>query len=91
MWLACYTQDEIAAAVDRSQQSITEEIATFTDFGSVSKTGKSRAFHSEPDFKPPLYNVWTFAQKTETLATIIQTDKSCKTRAFHSEPGAGAT
>jgi len=67
MYLACHTQDEIAAAVDRVQQTITDEIKTFTDFGSVSKTGKTHAFHQEPDFTPPLYNVWTFAKKTNSV------------------------
>jgi len=68
MWLTCHIQQEIGEAVGLSRQAITEEIATFASFGSASETGKSLAFFQDAQFKPPLYNVWAFAKKSNEIA-----------------------
>jgi len=67
LWIACYTQEEIAAEVDRSQKSISDEIESFSNFGSVSKSIETACFYREKDFTPPLYNVWTFGKKTNEV------------------------
>ena len=51
-------QEEIAAKVDRSQKSISDEIESFSNFGSVSKSIETACFYREKDFKPPLDSVW---------------------------------
>ena len=67
MWLACYSQQEIGDRVGVTQPTITKKTETFITNVTNDKSYKSRAFHSEPDFKPPLYNVWTFAKKTNSV------------------------
>ena len=51
-------QEEIADVVDRDRSTISEEIATFVDFGSLSKSHETACFYREKDFKPPLDSVW---------------------------------
>jgi DNA-binding CsgD family transcriptional regulator len=68
MWLACHTQQEIADEVDISVGSVNAETDSFFNFGSTSNSEKSLAFFQDADFKPPIYNVWTFAKKTNTTA-----------------------
>lgn len=72
MWLACYTQQEIADEVGIPQQSVKDVL---TENGNIAKLGKpqqSAAQHDdgvdedgEPRFKIPLYNVWKQQTKTE--------------------------
>jgi len=57
MWLACYTQQEIADAVGWSRVAVTEEIGTFIGFadsGKIDKSARNAANH-ETDFEPPIY------------------------------------
>lgn len=68
MWLACYTEDEIAEAVGIDQKTVNREIETFSQNGSASELTKSRDFGSDADWNPPLYNVWTFAAKTNKVS-----------------------
>jgi hypothetical protein len=44
MWLACYTQEEIAEATGMTRQAIDLEIETFANIGHVSDFCKSRSF-----------------------------------------------
>lgn len=59
MYLACYSQEEIAAAVDLTRQAITQKIDDYANFGNLAKNCKTLANHEEQDFQVPLYNVWT--------------------------------
>lgn len=68
MYLACHTQDEIAAAVGVGQKTVSNELESFSNFGQVSKITKTLAEFAEPDFTPPLYNVWTFAKKSNGVS-----------------------
>lgn len=63
MWMACYTQQEIADIVGISQQTVADSIKDFTDFGKVSDSGKATANHVT-DFEPPIYNIWKQQKKT---------------------------
>lgn len=63
MWLACHSQDEIAAAVETPQQTVADLVKTFTDSGKLSESGKAAANHAT-DFEPPIYNVWKQQEKT---------------------------
>ena len=58
LWLACHTQDEIAAAVDMTQRAISEWEDDFR------KKLEVDIFLNSPDFEVPIYNVWK--QKTKT-------------------------
>jgi hypothetical protein len=58
LWLACHTQEEIAAAVDMTQPAI---LAWEKEFIKISEVDN---FINSPDFDPPLYNVWKQQAKT---------------------------
>ena len=47
----------------RTHKTVSNEIETFGNFETVTKITKSLDFQTDPDFTPPLYNVWTFAKK----------------------------
>lgn len=68
MWMACYTEEEIAKVVGIERTSVTKEAETYVNFGSVSDFHKSRDFLQDADFEPPLYNIWTFAKKTNSVS-----------------------
>jgi hypothetical protein len=77
MWLACYTQEEIAEQVGWSQQ----EVSRFTRNGNVAVSSKSDDSTTEDtfkltkaqlaaaghvaDFEVPIYNVWKQQEKSE--------------------------
>ena len=58
LWLACHTQDEIAAAVDMTRQAI----AVWED--EFAKKLEVDIFANSPDFEVPIYNVWKQQTKT---------------------------
>ena len=49
LWLACHTQEEIAEAVDMTQQAVALWEKEFT------KISEADNFVNSPDFDPPLY------------------------------------
>ena len=68
MWMACITQEEIAEDTGLTQPQVKTIIDTFIDLGSISKIYKSRDFSQDADFAPPLYNIWTFAKKSNAVS-----------------------
>jgi len=62
MWLACHTQQEIADAVEMTQQNVALKC---DELQVLDKWEKFVIFaeHRDPDWSPPLYNVWTFGKK----------------------------
>ena len=54
--MACHTQEEIAAAEDVAQQTLSDLVKSFTEIGNLAKSGKAAAEHAT-DFDPPIYNV----------------------------------
>jgi len=67
LWLACYSQEEIAESLSLSQDTVKRKIATFNDLGSLSKIVKTLAFFDDADFQPPIYNIWPFAKKSNEV------------------------
>lgn len=67
MWLACYTQQEIADSVGLTRDQVQSQIDTFVDFGNVTDLHKSLPFHLDKDFIKPLFNVWKFAKVSNKL------------------------
>jgi len=62
LWLACCTQDEIAAECGCTR----DEVRGFGDFGDIAKFPKTHQAAAEhaTDFEPPLYNIWKQQTKT---------------------------
>jgi DNA modification methylase len=63
LWLACWTQEEIAEAEDIAQSVVNEKIKDFIGFGKFAKNDKTTAEHLT-DFDPPIYNIWKQQSKT---------------------------
>jgi hypothetical protein len=61
MWMASYTQEEIAEAVGEKKQRVSEVICP--DLANLPKADKSAAEHAT-DFEPPIYNIWKQQTKT---------------------------
>ena len=58
LWLACHTQEEIAAAVESPQRTISDWEGEFSEKLAADKS------LNPPDFDPPIYNVWKQQSKT---------------------------
>jgi hypothetical protein len=63
MWLACHTQEEIAAACDVTQPTVNSVAEDFIKIVLENQTYKAASQHLT-DFDPPLYNVWKQQTKT---------------------------
>lgn len=64
MWMACYTQQEIADAVGMTNQQVSQITAELPEIGKLAKTDAAAAEHAT-DFEPPIYNVWKQQSKSE--------------------------
>lgn len=58
MWLACYTQQEIADDVGVSQSEVDRETKDLPKLENFPKRVKLHAEYGEPDWEPPLYDIW---------------------------------
>lgn len=67
MWLACYTQQEIADALGCDRVEVTRLIDSFVHNGESSVLNKTEVAAAEhaTDFEPPIYNVWKQQSKSE--------------------------
>jgi len=66
MYLACHTQEEIAQTTGASRQTITDRLKVLPEKFPGTKSAK--VTFSEEDWKPPIYNVWTFAKNTNEVS-----------------------
>lgn len=64
MWLACWTQEEIAKKENVSQPTVAALLSEFPDLEKLIKAEKAAAEHAT-DFEVPLYNVWKQADEVE--------------------------
>ncbi len=64
MWLACHTQEEIAEAIELPRQTLEGLLPKLEDFPNSAKVHSQFA---DEDFTAPLFNVWTFAKKTNEV------------------------
>jgi hypothetical protein len=55
LWLACYTQEEIAETIGVTKETVSEIISQKT--ADLPESDKPHALH-QVDFDPPLYNIW---------------------------------
>lgn len=74
MWLACYTQEEIAAEAGLSEGAIAE--ATKQLSSDLDNWQKLRilAEYKDADWSPPLYNIWSFSKKTNNVSHFGNTE-----------------
>jgi hypothetical protein len=77
LWLACYTQQEIADAVGIPQQTVA---SSFTEFGDIAKLGKTQqadANHAT-DFDLPIYifDLWLACHSTDEIADLCGCGKA---------------
>lgn len=71
MWLKCYTAEEIGEAVGLSKPAVEKEVNLL--LADVLKVGKVQ--FSEPDYTPPIYNIWSFGKKTNETAHFGNTEQ----------------
>ena len=64
MYLACYTEEEIAELANVSRQTVNIEVSQL--FADLQKLAKVNFF--DEDWQPPIYNVWTFSKKTNEVS-----------------------
>lgn len=64
LWLACYTEDEIAELVSLARSKVAEVLSSDS---SELKKGTKVAF-SEDGWAAPIYNVWAFAKKSNEVS-----------------------
>lgn len=65
MWMACATQEEIAESVGLPRQTIDGLLPKMEE---LPNSAKVSALHQDAEFTPPLFNVWTFAKKTNGVS-----------------------
>ncbi len=74
MWLSCATQQEIADAVGIDQKTASREVEDIGNLEALPKSLKLSALYQD-DFEPELYDVWTFAKKTNAVAHFGNTEQ----------------
>lgn len=71
LYLKCYTAEEIGAVVGLSKDAVEKEVSLINeDIRSVGKVT-----FSEPDYAPPIYNVWAFGKKTNETQHFGNTEQ----------------
>jgi hypothetical protein len=67
MWLACHNNEEIATATGVTDQTVINQAKEFLILESFPKLEKQLADYADPDFTPPVYNVWNFSKLTNEV------------------------
>ena len=70
MWLACYTQEEIAEAVGAAVGTVNSVCSEMANLPELNKPAASHL----TDFEPPLYNVWKQQSRTPGSAHFGNSD-----------------
>lgn len=73
LWLSCFTVDEIADLTGVSVQPVKDAVSDFSE--DLPKNLKVLSNFQDEDFAPPLYNVWTFAKKTNRVGHFGNTEQ----------------
>lgn len=64
LWMACETLEAIGESVDTPLRTVADFVEEFAKSEALPKPQKLSATFQDAEFTPPLYNVWTFAKKT---------------------------
>jgi hypothetical protein len=63
MWMACFTQEEIAVAANCKRDVVQAQSEKFVETVLQNQNRKADADHAT-DFAPPIYNIWKWQEKT---------------------------
>lgn len=63
-WLACWTHEEIADSEGMTRQAIDLIMQKFPELEKLAKSAATLATYAEPDWTPPIYNIWKQQEKT---------------------------
>ncbi len=67
MWLACHTGEEIGDLLGIHKDTVSAYTEECRNLENLPKSDKLDATHSDRDWKPPLYTVWTFGKKSNEV------------------------
>lgn len=63
LWLACWTQDEIASELGCTRDDVRGSLGDCGDIAKLPKSDRAAAEHAT-EFEPPIYNVWKQQEKS---------------------------
>lgn len=66
MWMQCETVEDIARSVELSDEAVRKEVSQLSE--ALPNVGKVLSQFQDEDFTAPLFNVWTFAKKTNEVS-----------------------
>lgn len=75
MWMACYTQEEIAEEVKIDRTVVTREVEEMCKTESFPNSTKPSILFQDQSFEVPLFNIWSFAKKTNTTSHFGNTEQ----------------
>lgn len=67
MWLACYTEQEIADTLGVHKDTVSEDLADRRILETLPKSDKLLALHDEADWAPPLFDIWNPAKNNNAV------------------------
>jgi predicted transcriptional regulator len=76
MWLACYTQEEIAEAIGLDQSFVSKQTKELCQTENFPKSIKLSAEYGESDWMPPLYNHWRYGKLSNNTNHFGNTEQS---------------
>jgi hypothetical protein len=76
MYLACHTQEDIAESVGVGEDVIKKSLPEWCEMENLPKSTKDSANFEDADFQVPLYNVWTFAKKSNEVSHFGNSEKT---------------
>ena len=62
MFMAGYTLDEIGNEVNMPQKTVDDHLKVLANIDKCPKSLKLSAQFQDPDFNPPLYNLWSYGK-----------------------------
>lgn len=66
MWISCHTQDEISEITGQSQSEVAAKIQELSEIDRMSKSDNFNAFYQDPEWHPPLYDIWNFSKNNNS-------------------------
>ena len=62
MFMAGYTQEDIAKEVNMPQKTVDDHLKVLANIDKCPKSLKLSAQFQDPDFQIPLYNLWSYGK-----------------------------
>jgi DNA-binding CsgD family transcriptional regulator len=75
MWMQCYTQEEIGEEVKLEKMQVSRIIEDCIILENLPKSYKLNASYQDSDFEIPLFNIWSFAKKTNNVSHFGNTEQ----------------